>query len=163
MRATTLAQSLCATLQHQPHGRRDRAELSQLAATQRARVDVGQQTRFFENAQRHCADVIDCTAITAGTEPLPGRAIAKLRFFTQSQEHLTAAGCRPFSHRGEDVIELKIQRIELGGCFGKGAVVTDIAAQLRNRDEDLWAKGHIVRVVLIPQGTCARTPHVVHR
>ena len=128
MRATALAQPLRAAFQHQPHGGRHRAELTQLATTERARVDVRQQTRLVKNTLCHGGNVIDGAAIPPGFEPLASHSVPQLGLLTKGQQHLTATRCRAFSDRGKNVVEFQIHRIELGGCFGKGAVVTDIAA-----------------------------------
>jgi len=70
-------------------------------------------------------------------ELLACRAVAQLRLVAQGEQRLVAARLGAGAGDGEDLVAGQIDPLAAARRLGEGAVVTDVAAQLGERDEDL--------------------------
>src|SRR5262245_37949972 len=88
--------------------------------------------------------------------------VAQLRFVAQGQERLLAAGGGTPPSGLEYLLLGQEGSAAFTRLMGEGAIAADVAAELRQRDEDLAGIGDDVAEAFVPQLRRARD-HVVER
>ena len=137
VRAAGLAEARRERLDHHPLGRAHRPEPLQLGLRQCARVGVGEQPGLVEHEPGNVREVADRGVVSVGAQPLGRVGIARLGVLSEGEQRLVAtelgAAARDVEHgfRGE------VRRVEAGRRLGERAVAAAVAAQHRQRDEDL--------------------------
>ena len=137
VRAAALGEPIGARLEHDPLRRRHPPERSQLIPRHHARVCVGKQTGLLEHEAAHAHEVLDRRLAAEPGELLPCRAVAELRLVAEREQRLAAAGGRARSRDLEHLVFRHVRALALPRRRGERAVVADVAAELRQRDEDL--------------------------
>ena len=75
--------------------------------------------------------------VAEAIERVPCRCVARLRAVAEREQRFLAAGRCPRLRNGENLLDGEVRRFEMPGRAREGAVVTDIPAQVSERDEDL--------------------------
>ncbi len=137
VRSALLRQTLRAALEHQAHRHRDRPQHRELGLVHDARVEVRQQPRLLEDAPRAVREVLERGRETERGELLAGGAVAQLGLVAEREQRLVAArgGARPGD--GEHLIDAHVGPCAARRRRREGAVMADITAQMRQRDEHL--------------------------
>ena len=79
------------------------------------------------------------------------RAIAQFGLVAQGEQRLLAAGLGAGLGDRQHLLLVEIGRLAVPRRMRKGAVMADVAAQLRQRDEDLLRIGHEIAVAAVAQ------------
>ncbi len=127
-------------LEHQPHGRRDRAQSAQIRPVEHAGVEVRQQPRLLQDRDRAGPQVGHGVVIARRGEPFRGRRPSVLGGVSEREQRLRAC-CRrtcpgDVEHLGRCEVLLLPGAAQRSGIRGERAVVTAVAAQPGQRDED---------------------------
>ncbi len=107
-----------------------------------AGVHVRQQRGFLQHQRAHCPQVADRRVVPQFRQSLPRRAVAKFGLVAEGEQRLGAARRLTRAGDGQHLVGGQIYRMPGAGAFGEGAVVTDVTAQLRQRNEHLPRVGN---------------------
>ena len=136
MRSAPFAKPIGGAFQHQPLAYRNLAQRRDLVGVHNAGIDVRQQRCFAENQRARFGEPGQGGVVSKRLERAPRRRVARLRPVAQGEQRLAAAGA--FSRPGD---RQHLVRVQIGRPgprrFREGAVTANIAAQFRQRDEDL--------------------------
>ena len=137
MHLSGFGEALTGRFQHQAHAGGDFPQLRDLVARHRAWIDVRQQAGLLQDQRAHLAQVANGGGVAERVQRLARGAVAQFRLVAEGKQGLGAAGGGAGAGDGEHVIGRQI-----GGSVGartlrEGAVVADVAAQLRKRNEHL--------------------------
>ncbi len=148
-----LAQAVTRRLQHHTHRGAHLLEPGHVLPGHRPGVDVRQQAGLLDHPDGDGPEVVQRTAVSARLQPLPGNRVALLRLLAEREERLLAAGLPPGLGDGDHLVRRQEGRLRLGRGLRERAVVADVAAQLRQRDEHLAGVRHGVAVALVAKTT----------
>src|SRR5436309_494773 len=101
-----------------------------------------EQSGLVEDRLGRTPDVLESRCAPERGELLACDAITQFRFVTEREQRLATAGGRTGARKGEDLLDRQIGTFPALRRLREGAVVTDIAAKLGQRDEDLRRIGH---------------------
>ena len=155
VRHALLAQACARSLEHDPLRRGEGTKRCELLVVEDARVGVGQEPGLGEDAL-HAVCEVRCSRGEAELGELDARGlVAQLRLVAEREQCLAAARSLALLGDGDHFVGCHIRALTLAGRLGEGAVVADVAAQHRQRDEDLRRvrDDDAVRCV----SSCART------
>ena len=141
MRAAARGEPVGGGLEHDPLGGRHLAERRKLVAGHDARVRVRKQARLLEDELAHPRQVLDRRLAAERPKLLARDLVAELRLVAEREERLGAAGRRTGAGDVEHLVGRKVGALAAAGRAGEGAVVADVPAELRQRDEDLGRVG----------------------
>ena len=147
-----LGQPVRCRLQHDAHGRRHRPQRGDLLRRHVAGVQVGQQARLVEHRLGGVVQVLQRGRVAVSGQPLAGGAIAEFGLLPQREESLLATHLGAVPCDLQDGVEFHVRVVELGGSLRESAVVADVAAQVRQGDEDFLGVGDEVQKALVAQG-----------
>jgi hypothetical protein len=104
---------------------------------------VRQQSGLLEHEPRATREVLERRLATERSELVAGRAVAQLGLVSEREERLVTArlGTRP--RNGEHFLLGHVRALAAPGRPRKRAVVADVPAELRQRDEDLGRVGDV--------------------
>ena len=102
-----------------------------------AGVKVGQQPGFVQHRFGNMLQVVKRCLETERFQPLAGRLVAQFRLLAQREERLLAAQCGAVAGNVQHLVHAHVGRLQLARDLGKGAVVADVPAEMRQRDEYL--------------------------
>ena len=128
-------------LQHQPHGDGDLAQRRQILAGHDARVEMREETGLLQDEPGAALEVLDRRLAAELRELVPRRAVAELRLVAEGEERLAAAGGRARPGDLEHLFLGHVRPLAAPRRPREGAVVADVPAELRQRDEDLRRVG----------------------
>ena len=111
------------------------------SARHHAGVHVGEEPRLGEHELAHAGEVLDRRLAAELGELLARGAVAELRLVPEREERLVAAGLGPRARDLEHLVRAHVRALAAARRLREGAVVADVAAELRQRDEDLWGVG----------------------
>ena len=151
MRAASLRQPLRRRLEHDPLGHRDAAEQGQLLARHDTRIRVRQEPGLGEDELAHPRQVLDRRLAAELGELLAGGAVAELRLVAEGEERLVAAGRRACPCDLEHLVGRHVRALPAPRRPRERAVVADVPAELRQRDEDLRRVGDDASVAFLPE------------
>ena len=151
VRHALLGEPLGCGFQHDAHGGRDGPQLGDLRRRHVARVQVRQQPGFLEHGLGGVAQVVEGRRVAVLGQPLPRRPIAQFGLFAQGEERFLAAHPRPVPRHVEHRFQAHVRDVQLGGRLREGAVVADVAAQMRERNEDLARIGDEIAEAAVAQ------------
>ena len=97
----------------------------------------GKQSCLLDDGARGVQHVVGRRRMAEPGERLARDAVAQLRLVAEREQRLLAAGRGTGTRDVEHVIELEIRFRQLSRTMSERAVVTHVAAQLRQRDEHL--------------------------
>jgi len=141
VRAVALREPLGRRLEHDPHRRGDRPQRSELVAGHHAGVQMRQQTRLLEHPPRAAPEVLERRLAAELGELLARDPIARLRAVAEGEERLGAARLRARPRDGQHLVLGEVRALAAPRRPRKGAVAADVAAERRQRDEDLRRVG----------------------
>ena len=157
-------------LDHHPLAGRHRAQGGQLVGEERPGVGVGQQAGLFHDQAAHGDQVVDGGGVPVLGQPRPRHRVALLRPLAQGEERFVAADLGPPPGHVEHLVGRHVGRVDPGRGLGERAVAAAVAAEHRQRDEDLGREsdpGAVGTVAdgpgLLQQSAAAGAPLVVHR
>ena len=128
-------------LEHQPHRGRDRPQEEQVLPGHDPRVEVGEEARLGEDETGHPLQVLDRRRAPERCELLARRPVAELGLVPEREERLVAAGLGALARDGEHLVGAHVGALAAARGLRERAVVADVAAELRQRDEDLRRVG----------------------
>ena len=96
--------------------------------------------------------VLESGRVAVFGQPFPSGAIAELGLLAEREKRFLAAHLGAVPCDLQDGVEFHVRVVELGGSLRESAVVADVAAQVRERDEDLFRVGDEVQEALVAQG-----------
>ena len=128
-------------LQHDPLRSRHRPQQGELVPCHHAGVHVREEARLGEYELAHAREIFDRRLAAELGELLARGAVAALRLVPEGEERLVAAGLRPRARHLEHLVRPHVRALSAARGLREGAVVADVAAELRQRDEDLWGVG----------------------
>jgi hypothetical protein len=137
VRHPTFHQSLARLLEHQAHRRGHVLEPRQVLVRHHAGVEVREQSRLLDHADRHRPDVVERRVVAAVLEPLARDGVSILGLVAEREERLLASGRPAGLGDRDDLLRRQVRVIELRGRLGERAVVAHIPTQHGERDEDL--------------------------
>ena len=137
MRHALLAQACARGLEHDPLRRGEGTKRCELLVVEDARISVGQEPGLGEDALHAMREVGGgCCEAELGEFDARG-LVAQLGLVAERKQRLAAAGCLALLGDGDHFVRRHVRALALAGWLGEGAVVTDVAAEHRQRDEDL--------------------------
>ena len=105
-----------------------------------------QQARLLQDERRHRLEITKRRLVTESRERLAGRRIAALGLVAQREKRLLGAVRLAAPGNIEHGFGRQIGRFASTRGVGEGAIVTDIGAELGERDEDLLREGDMTSV-----------------
>ena len=151
VRPSALGQPVGRGLEHDPLRGGDLAQRRQLVARHHARVRVRQQAGLLEHEPAHAHEVLDRRLAAELGELLAGGPVAALRLVAEREQRLAAtcsgAGARDVQH----LVRGHVRALALPRRRGERAVVADVPAELRQRDEDLRRERDEAPLALLPE------------
>ena len=124
-------------LQHDPHRRGDRPERDQVLPAHHAGIQVRQQPGLLEHELRHPAEVLERRLAAERRELCAGDLVAELRLVAEREECFGATGRGAGPRDREHLVLREEGPLAAARRTRKGAVAADVAAERRQRDEDL--------------------------
>ena len=128
-------------LEHHPHRGGDRPQQLEVGGGEHARVEVRQERGLLEHGARRLGEVLDRRAEAERRELLARRPVAQLGLVAEREERLAAAGALAGARDLEHLVDGQVGALAAARRARERAVVADVAAELRQRDEDLRAVG----------------------
>ncbi len=145
---------------------RDRAapQHGQILVRHQAWIDMGQKSRFAEHQFGRRRQVGQGRGVAQPVEFRPNRAVAKLRLIPQREQRLLAPRRLPGARDRQDFVQRQVGIGAAARRMGEGAVMANVPAQLRERDENLARIGDeaSVGVVAAASGRVQQGRHVGH-
>ncbi len=127
-------------LQHHAHGRRDGLEALEVRPGHDAGVEVREEARLLQDADRDGADVGDRVVVPVRVQPFPGLGPAFLGLVAEGDEGFLAAEGGALARDVEHLVRRHEHAVarpaQLAGDGDEGAVVALVPAQPGQRDED---------------------------
>ncbi len=137
VRAAAPREPLRRRLEHRPHRERERAERADVVAREHAGVQVRQQARLVEHRLGGAGEVLQRRRAAERRQLLARRAVAQLRLVAEREQRLAAAGGGAGAGDLQHLVERQVRALAALRRRRERAVVADVAAELRQRDEDL--------------------------
>ena len=137
VRAAATRQPLRRRLEHRPHGDGQRAECADVLARQHAGVQVRQQARLLEHSLGRAGQVLERGGAAERGQLLARRPVPQLRLVAEREQRFAAAGGGACPGDVQHLVEGQVRALAALRRRREGAVVADVAAELRQRDEDL--------------------------
>ena len=128
-------------LQHQSHGCGHRPEQRDVLPRHDARVDVGEEPGLREDELAHAGEVLDRRRAAELGELLARGPVAELGLVAEREEGLVAACLGARAGDAQHLVRGHVGALAPPRRVRERAVVADVPAQLRERDEDLGRVG----------------------
>src|SRR5437867_5016528 len=141
MRAALRGESVRSRLEHDPHRGGDWPKKLELGAGHHAGIHMREEPRLCEDELAHAGEVVDRRLASELRELLACGAIAKLRLVAEREESLVAARLGAGSRDGQNLVATHVGVLAPPRGPREGAVVADVPAEHRQRDEDLGRVG----------------------
>ena len=151
MRPAAPAEPLGTRFQHQALRDRDGAEGRDLLGVEHARVGVRQEAGLREDEPRALDEIGVGTRVPEGCELRARDRVAQLGLVAEGEERLLAAGRSTCAGDREHLLARQIGALAPARCCRKRAIMADVAAEPRERDEHLARIGDAAAVCLIPE------------
>ena len=151
MRSATHGEPIRRRLQHQSHRRAHRPQTADVVHGQDTRVEVRQQSRLGEHGLGRAAEVLECRLTPECSELFARHAIAELGLVAEREERLSATALGAGARDGDHLVDRHEGALAASRRPCERAVVTDIPAELRQRDEDLRRIGDEAAVARLTQ------------
>ena len=137
MRHALLAEPVRGAFQHDAHRGRDAAQFRQLRRRHQARIEMRQQAGLLEDQPRHGLQIVERRFVAELRERLPRRAVAPLRLVAQGEQRFLAAGRRARPCNLKHLLRRHVGALAPARRLGESAVMADVAAEMRQRNEHL--------------------------
>jgi hypothetical protein len=122
---------------HHSLRRGDGPQKREFVLVERTGVGVGEKTGFVEYQLRHRVHVVNRAVVAVVAQPLACHLVAQFGTFAEGEESLVAALLGALSGDVQDLLGREIRVLQSSGWLGESAVTAGVAAQHRERDEDL--------------------------
>ncbi len=154
--AALFTKPLAGRFEHDALAGSDRAQRGDLLARHDAGIGVRQQACLAQHQAAHRRQIFDRGLVTQRRQRIARRLVAQLRLVAQGEQRLGAARRLTGTGDGEDLLRRQVGRLAGPRPLGKGTVVADVAAQVRQRNEDLARVRDQPAVAAIAQPCCVR-------
>ena len=114
---------------------------------------MGQEFRFGNDPSRNFGEIRKRGFVSQVRQFFPSRPVAQFRLVAQGEQRLLAASGFALPDEGQYLVRSHEAATLLARRLGEGAVVAEIAAKLRERDEDFPGVRDEVAVPLIPEAS----------
>src|SRR3984885_8027576 len=151
MHAAWFAEPRAERFQHDSLAGGDRTQAGELRAVHHAGICVRQQSGLAQHERAHRLEIVDCGSVPERVEGLPGGAVAHLRLIAEREERLRAAGGRPGARYRDHLLCRKIGAPSCAWPLGESAVMTDVPAEMGERNEPLARVRKMTAMSLIAQ------------
>ena len=128
-------------LEHDPHRDRDLAQRGKILRRQHTGIEVREQAGLVENGLGRPRQVLERRLAAQLGKLLPGDPVAQLRLVAEREERLVAAGRRARPRDRQHLVDRHEGALAAPRRPGERAVVADVPAELRQRDEHLRRVG----------------------
>ena len=142
MNAAACRQPLRGTLQHEPHGGRNRPQHRQVVAAHDAGIEVWQEAGFPQHQGGRRPHVIERRGMAERRERRARRRVTEFRLVAEREQRFGAAGGGAGAGNAENLFGRHIGRCAAARRLREGAVVATVAAEMRERNEHLARIGH---------------------
>ena len=115
----------------------DRTELRELLARHHARVQVRQQARLLEHEPGDAGEVLERRLAAESAQLLSRDLVAELRLVAEREQRLGAPGRGAGARDPEHLLLGQVRALAAARRPRERAVAADVAAERRQRDEDL--------------------------
>ena len=102
---------------------------------------MGEEPGLGEDELAHAGEVLDRRLAAELGELLARGAVAELGLVPEREERLVATGLGSRARDLEHLVGAHVRALAAAGRLREGAVVADVPAELRERDEDLGRVG----------------------
>ena len=160
VRTATLGEPRGGRLEHDPHRGGDRPQRHELLARQDAWIQVREQARLLEDERRTAREVLDCRVTSERLELLACDSVAQLGLVSKREERLAAARGSASASDRQHLVLGQVRALPPARRAGERAVPADVAAQRRQRYEDLRRVGDERAG---PEAPCLREKLLVRR
>ena len=137
MRHALFTEPVRGALQHDAHRGRDAAKLRKLSGRHQAGIEVRQQAGLLEYQLRHRLQIVERRFVAEFGQRLPRRAVAPFRLVAQGEQRLLAAGRCARPRNIQHLLRRHVGGFAPARRLREGAVMADVAAEMRQRDEHL--------------------------
>ena len=140
--------------QHQPLGNTDLAEGGDLGRFHEAGIGVREQTGFLKDQLRTFNQIRKRRLVPERFEFLAGQPVALFRLVSQCEKGLAAARHGAGAGYVQNFLARKKGVLPTPGWVSKGAIMTDITAEVSERNEYFARIGNDAAVVLVAAMCC---------
>ena len=141
VRSALLSEPLGRRLEHDPHRGRDRPQRLELGARHDAGIEVREETRLLEHEPRAALEVLERRSAAERAQLFARDLVAQLGLVAEREERLAAAGGCACARDREHFFLRHERALAAPRRPREGAVAADVAAERRQRDEDLRRVG----------------------
>ena len=142
MRAALRAEPLRCRLEHDPHRGRDRPQRLELGARHHAGIEVRQESRLLEHEPRAALEILEGRRAAERAQLLARHLVAQLGLVAEREERFAAARGGTGARDREHLLLGHERALAAPGRPRERAVAADVAAERRQRDEDLRRVRH---------------------
>ena len=150
--AATLAEPLAGRLQHDALARRHLAQGGDLLARHHAGIGMRQQSGLAQHQRAHRGQIGDRRVVAERLQRVARGLVAQLGLVAQREQRFGATCGRAGARDGEHLVGREVDGLARARHFRERAVVTDVAAELGEGNEDLARIGDQPAVRGIAQG-----------
>jgi hypothetical protein len=151
VRAPSQRKAIGGRLEHRPLRHAHLPQRSRVFHAQYPGVHVRQESRLLEDEARAPGEVLERRAASERRQLLPRDSVAPLRLVPEREERLVTPRSDPRPSHVEDLVLAQVRTLAAPRRLRERAVMADVAAELRQRDEDLGRVRHERAVALIPE------------
>ena len=151
VRTAALREPLGRRLEHDPHRRRARAQHAHVGGGEHAGIEMRQQAGLLEHGVGGAREILERRRAAEVGQLIARRAVAQLRFVAEREERLATARGRAGGGDLDHLVDRQVGALAPARRGGERAVVAHVAAQLRQRDEDLRRIGDEAARACVPQ------------
>src|SRR5256885_6696108 len=137
MRAAALGESGRRGLEHEPHRRASAPQPGRVLSRHDTGVEMWEEVCLREHRLSGPTEILECRLASERVELFSGGSVTQLGLVAEGEQRFAAAGRCAGASDVEDLVDAQVCPLASARRAGEGAVVTDVAAELRQRDEDL--------------------------
>ena len=152
MNAALPAEPLAGGLQHDALAGRHLAQAGDLLARHHAGIGMRQQPGLAQHQRAHRGEIGDRRFVAERLQCVARRLVSQLRLVAQREQRLGATGGRAGAGDGEHLVGREVDRLARARHLRERAVVTDVAAEFGERNENLARIGNQPAMRGIAQG-----------
>ncbi len=149
MRAAFLAQPLRDVLQHDSLRNANASEFGYLVAVHDTRIDMRQQAGVLQQHVAHCGEIGQRRFMAEMLQLLARSAVSKLGLIAEREQCFVASGPFAGTRDSENLLGRQKGGLPTPRRFCKRTVVAHIAAQMRQRDENLSGVGNHIAMTAV--------------
>ena len=128
-------------LEHQPHGCAHAPQPCRVFPRHHSGIEMRQEPGLAENSLRRAGDIVERRLTAERLELVTRDPVAQLGLVAECEQRFAAAGGSAGTGDREHFVDRHVSALTAPGRVRERAVVADVAAELRQRDEDLGRIG----------------------